>query len=175
MHEKYDAGFITAMIEVLKSTSALVTENPPGVVNQNVNVWLGTSGFATPKNLKEVIIRFKVENGWMQSNNVDPKDIKLLRWDITSKRWDPLKTEVKEKVGTVTYFEAETKAFSPLAIYAVATMPGGPIAGGPEVPPPIKGETLGKPPMPKGTPGFEIAAAIGAISLLYVLGRKIRR
>ncbi len=172
-----NAGLITAMVEVLRGTSTLVSEAPPGVVNKNVNVWLGTSGFAVPKNIKEVIIRFRVENAWMQSNNVDARDIKMLRWDSTSKRWDPLKTEVKEKVGTVTYFEAETNRLSPLAISAVTTPPGGPIAGGPGETPPAPGGTTGKPtaPKPKGTPGFEIAAAIAAISALYVLGRKIRR
>ncbi len=164
-----NAGLITAMIEVLRGTSTLVSEAPPGVVNQNVNVWLGTSGFAVPKNIKEVIIRFRVENSWMQSNNVDPKDIKLLRWDSTSKRWDTLKTEVKEKVDTVTYFEAETNRLSPLAISAAVSAPGGPVAGGPGATPGIPGKTSTK---PKSTPGFEIAAAIAALSALHMLWRK---
>ncbi len=159
MREKYDAGFITAMIEVLRSTSALVTENPPGVVNQNVNVWLGTSGFATPKNLKEVVIRFRVPNSWMQGNNVDAKDSKLLRW------------------GSVTFFEGTTNALSPLAISAVVTPPEGPVAEAPPaVTQPMPGGTPGKatPPMPKGTPGFEIATTIAVLSALYALWRKRR-
>ncbi len=173
-----NAGLITAMVEVLKGTSTLVSEVPPGIVNKNINLWLGTSGFAVPKNIKEVVIRFRVENSWMQSNNVDPKDIKMLKWDSTSKRWMTLKTEVKEKVGTVTFFEATANSLSPLAISAVTTPPGGPVAGGPPAAtPPAPGETPGKPtaPKPKGTPGFEIAAAIAAISALYVVCRKIRR
>ncbi|HWR26371.1 MAG TPA: PGF-pre-PGF domain-containing protein, partial [candidate division Zixibacteria bacterium] len=173
-----NAGLITAMIEVLKGTSTLVTENPPGVVYMNVNTWLGTSGYATAKNLKEVVIRFRVSNSWMQSNNVDASDVKLLRWDSTTKKWTTLETEVKEKDGSVTYFEGTTNALSPLAISAVAAAPGGPVAGAPPAATqPAPGEPPGKPapPQPKGTPGFEIAGVIAAISLLYVLGRKIRR
>ncbi len=171
-----NAGLITAMIEVLKGTSTLVTEKAPGVVYMNVNTWLGTSGYATPKNLKEVVIRFRVPNSWMQGNNVDAKDIKLLRWDSATKKWTTLETKVKEKDGSVTYFEATTNALSPLAISAVVTPPAGHVVGGPAATPPMPGGTPGAiAPRPKGTPGFEIAAAIAAISALYVLGRKIRR
>ncbi|HWR26372.1 MAG TPA: cytochrome c peroxidase [candidate division Zixibacteria bacterium] len=167
-----NAGLITAMIEVLKGTSTLVTENPPGVVYMNVNTWLGTSGYATPKNLKEVVIRFRVPNSWMQSNNVDAKDVKLLRWDSASKKWITLETKVKEKDSSVTYFEGTTNALSPLAISAVASPPGGPVAGGQSV---IVETPLasGTPDMPKGTPGFEVLIAALAICALYMLRRKI--
>ncbi len=167
---KVNAGLITAMIEVLKGTSTLVKEAPPGIVNKNVNLWLGTSGFAVPKNLKEVVIRFRVENSWMQGHNVDARDIKLLRWDSTSKKWMTLKTEVKEKDGTNTYFEATTNSLSPLAISAVVTPPGGPVAGAPPAAtPPGQGEIPSDTaPKPKGTPGFEGVITIAALSALYI-------
>ncbi len=170
-----NAGLITAMIEVLKGTSTLVTEKAPGVVYMNVNTWLGTSGYATPKNLKEVVIRFRVPNSWMQGNNVDAKDIKLLRWDSATKKWTTLETKVKEKDGSVTYFEATTNALSPLAICAEAAPPEGPVAAVPSVStPPMPGETPGKatPPQPKGTPGFEIVLATAALCVLYILRRR---
>ncbi len=171
---KVNAGLITAMIEVLKGTSTLVKEAPPGIVNKNVNLWLGTSGFAVPKNLKEVVIRFRVENSWMQDNNVDARDIKLLRWDSTSKKWMTLKTEVKEKDGTDTFFEATTNSLSPLAISAVVTPPGGPVAGAPPAAtPPGQGE-IPSAPKPKGTPGFEGVITIAAISALYIWRKRDR-
>ncbi len=75
-----------------------------------------------------------------------------------------LKTEVKEKVGTVTFFEATANSLSPLAISAVTTPPE------PENPPATA------PKAPKGkAPGFEVAGAIAALCALYLLCRKIRR
>jgi hypothetical protein len=110
----------------------------------------------------------------MQGNNVDAKDIKLLRWDNTTKKWTTLETKVMENEGSITYFEATTNALSPLAISAVAAPPGGPVAGGPAATPPMTGGTPGAtPPMPKGTPGFEALIAALAICALYMLRRKI--
>ncbi len=166
-----NAGLITAMIEVLKSTSALVKEPAPGVVNKNVNLWLGTSGFAVPKNLKEVVIRFRVTNDWIQDNKVNAKDIKLLRWN--GAKWDTLETWVKEKDDTNTFFEANTNSLSPLAISAVVVQPEGPAAEAQHAATqPEPGET----PVatkPKGASGFEIVAAIAALCALY-FWRKIR-
>jgi len=59
-----------------------VTSAAPGNVYRNVNIWIGTSGFATPRNINDAIIRFRVENSWISSHN----DIKLLRWDGSN--WD---------------------------------------------------------------------------------------
>jgi len=107
-------GIITASIEVLKNTSTLVNILPMGLVYKNENIWVGTSGFATPKNIKEAIIKFRVENSWISSNNLAGSDIKLLRWDGTS--WVMLETSQKDKDSTHTYFEGKTTSFSPFAI-----------------------------------------------------------
>ncbi len=107
-------GVITASDEVLKSTSALVKTPPGGLVYKNINIWVGTSGFATPKNIKEASIKFRVDNAWMNINSVTNNDIILVKWNGDS--WIELETTVLSKDDTNTFFEGKTNAFSPFAI-----------------------------------------------------------
>jgi len=110
-----NAGLTSVQVELLKNTSKLVTQAAPGIVFKNVNIWVGTAGFATPKNIKEAIIKFRVENSWMSANNVQAGDISMLRWDTT---WSRIETKEISKDANHTYFEAKTNAFSPFAISA---------------------------------------------------------
>lgn len=107
-------GIITTSVEVLKDTSSLVNVSPDGFVYKNANIWVGTSGFATPKNIKEAIIKFRVNTSWISDNNLASSDIELLRWD--GNKWVTLETSEISKDDTFTYFEARTNAFSPFAI-----------------------------------------------------------
>ena len=107
-------GIITASEEVLKSTSTLVKTPPGGLVYKNINIWVGTSGFATPKNIKEASIKFRVDNNWMSANSVTSSDIILVKWNGNS--WIELETRVLSKDYTNTFFEGKTNAFSPFAI-----------------------------------------------------------
>ncbi len=109
-------GVVTATVEVLKGTSTLVKVPPDGLVYKNANIWVGTTGMATPKNIKEALIKFKVENSWMSANGVVAKDIVLVKWDGSS--WIKLETKVSSKDDTNTYIEGKTNSFSPFAITA---------------------------------------------------------
>lgn len=109
-----NAGVITAKIELLKNTSTLVKEAPPKTVYKNVNIWVGGAGFATPKNIKEAIIKFKVADSWITSGGFKDAEIVMMRWDGT--QWVRLETQQKYKDGGFTHFEAKTNAFSPFAI-----------------------------------------------------------
>ena len=138
-------GIITASIEVLKNTSTLVNISPPGLVYKNANIWVGTSGFATPKNIKEALIKFRVENSWMNENGVPGSSIVLMKWD--GSRWIELETKALPKDDTYSYFEGKTNSFSPFAIVAkvsgvqptvTATGPAGtPGATGTPIKPPV--------------------------------------
>ena len=108
------AGEINTAIEVLKNTSSLVKSPAPGIVYKNMNVWMGTSGFATPKNIKEAFIKFKVDNNWMSANSVTSSDIILKNWNGNS--WVDLETRALSKDDTNTFFEGKTYAFSSFAI-----------------------------------------------------------
>ena len=107
---------ITALVQVLKGTSTLVKTPPEGLVYKNVNIWVGTPGFATSRNIKEASIKFRVENSWMSANNVTSSDIVLVKWNGNS--WIELETNVLSKDDTNTFFEGKTITFSPFAITA---------------------------------------------------------
>jgi len=114
---KFNSGLIKIQIELLKGTSTLVSASAPGTVYKNFNIWVGTSSFATPQNIKEATIKFKVENSWLGSAGFKDADIVMFRWDGT--KWLPLETLVKKNEGGFTHFEAKTNAFSPFAISAI--------------------------------------------------------
>ncbi len=108
------AGIINVAVETLKNTSTLVNTSAPGITYKNVNIWVGTTGFAVPKNIKEATIVFKVGNSWLSSNNLKGSDVKLEKWD--GSKWMQLETAQTTKDDTYTYYEGKTNSFSPFAI-----------------------------------------------------------
>jgi PGF-pre-PGF domain-containing protein len=168
-------GMITTSIEVLKNTSTLVKISPEGLVYMNANIWVGTSGFATPKNIKGALIKFRVNNYWMSTNGVLVSDIVLMKWD--GKGWINLDTKVISKDDTNSYFEGWTNAFSPFAIVAKKAAGPKPTVTTPnpagtskitaiETPEPRNIEKMAK----KSLPGFGIILAIAG--LMAVVFRK---
>jgi PGF-pre-PGF domain-containing protein len=105
---KENENAITLRVEVLKGKSKLVTVSPSGIVYKNVNIWAGT------KRIKEALIRFKIENTWLGSNNVAGSDVKMVKWD--GSKWVQIETAEKTKDSTYTYYEAKTDSFSSFAI-----------------------------------------------------------
>jgi PGF-pre-PGF domain-containing protein len=69
-----NAGDIAVKIEVLRGISSL-SSPAPGTVYKNINILVGKSGFAVPKNIKEAVIKFRVENSWITSNNLASSDV----------------------------------------------------------------------------------------------------
>jgi hypothetical protein len=90
---------------------------PEGLVYKNINIWVGTSGYATPRNIKQALIKFRVENSWMSSKNIKSSSIKMVRWG--GSKWDPLETSEKNNDGKFTYYESKTNAFSSFAIIGI--------------------------------------------------------
>jgi PGF-pre-PGF domain-containing protein len=159
-------GIITASIEVLKNTSTLVKVSPEGLVYKNANIWVGTSGFATPKNIKEALIKFRVNNAWMSANGVSPRDIVLMKWD--GKGWISLKTTVLSKDDTNSYFEGWTNSFSPFAIVAKTSSVETTVIRTPVETPKVTATATPEP--TKKSQGFEIVLAL--VGLVVVVLRK---
>ncbi len=113
------AGLVNTIVEVLGGTSTLIGETPPGIVYKNINIWVGSSGFATSTNIKEATILFRVDNVWIDSNAIARSDIKMVRWD--NGKWISLITSEKMKDGTYTFFEGKTSSFSSFAITGINT------------------------------------------------------
>lgn len=109
-----NAGSISATIEVLKSTSALVSSEPSDKVYKNVNIWVGKAGYATEANIKDPVIGFKVSRTWLHGNNILQSTVRLNRY--ASGAWESLPTTKTSEDTTYVYFESQTPGFSPFAI-----------------------------------------------------------
>ena len=105
-------GDITASIEVLRSNSTMVKVHPPGNTYKNINIWVGSSSFNRPKNIKEGIIRFRVLNSWLESNSIT--NIKMVMWDGSD--WKELETNEITKDSIYTYYDASAQSFANFAI-----------------------------------------------------------
>ncbi|WP_292484148.1 PGF-pre-PGF domain-containing protein [Methanohalobium sp.] len=114
-----NSGDISTTIEVLNDTSALVEDKPPGIIYRNVNMWVGKTGFATPENIENPVISFKVEKSWIKTNGINESDIKLLRFN--GSEWSTLTTQKVNEDQDYIYFESETTGFSPFVITAMDT------------------------------------------------------
>jgi len=171
-----NAGEIRTAVEVLRNTSTLVKTPAPGIVYKNINIWVGTYGFAVPKNIKEAVIRFRVENSWIRKNNLAASDVMMVRW--TGSSWEQLETSETAKDGDYTYFEAKTDSFSPFAITASKRA---------QVPAPMlqvhkstgtagsKKETrVSVPSQKEKAAGFELIPAIAVLCAVYLFWRKRR-
>ncbi len=89
-------------VEVLKDTSSLVAKPAPGVIYKNINAWIDY------KRTKNVTMKFKVENSWIDENGLSSENVKMLRWDNSSQEWIKLQTSVTNKDDKYAYFESQT-------------------------------------------------------------------
>jgi len=112
-----NAGERSTSVEVLRKTSTLLNISAPDIVYKNVNIWVGTSGFATSKNIKEALIGFKVSNSWLADNSINSADIRLVKWDGSN--WVQLETVKTMTDSTYTYYDAKTITFSNFAITGI--------------------------------------------------------
>jgi len=161
-----NAGDIAIKIEVLRGTSSLVSSPPSGTVYKNIDIWVGTSGFAVPKNIKEAFIKFRVENSWITSNNLASSDVHMIKWD--GSKWAQIVTSEKNKDATYTYYEAKTDSFSAFAITGLkgvivpTATPEGEVTETPLEPTVTPTAATTK----KGIPSFEGIMTIVAIAVL---------
>ncbi|MCZ7355897.1 MAG: PGF-pre-PGF domain-containing protein [Candidatus Methanoperedens sp.] len=153
---------ISLRAELLKGTSKLVTVSPPGTLYKNINMWVGT------QRIKEVLVRFKVDNTWISSNNVASGDVILLKWD--GSKWVQLETAEKTKDSGYTYYEAKTDTLSIFAISGIKGVEAPTATPGAAITP--AGATPTTTATPK-TPGFEtISALAGMLAIAYLLRRE---
>jgi PGF-pre-PGF domain-containing protein len=110
-----DAAGLTTIIEVLKNTSTVVANLPPGEVYKNINIWVGQPGFAVSENIKEGSIEFKVTSSWLNENRIG----EVILYQYIDNEWVPLKTEKIDVKGANTYYFAKTRHFSPFAISGI--------------------------------------------------------
>ena len=119
---KKTAGKITTIIEMLKGKSILVSSPPSDEVYKSLNIWIGSNGFASSKNIENAVVCFKVEKSWIQDKHIDQSSITLSRYsDI---KWEQLPTNLSGEDNKYLYFITKTPEFSPFAITGKATSKG---------------------------------------------------
>ena len=114
---KKTVGKITTIVETLKEKSTLVTELPSGKVYENTNIWVGNEGTASPENIENAVVGFKVEKTWINSNGVDSSSVKL--WKFDNGKWVELSTSQTSEDDDYVYYEADTPGFSAFSIMAL--------------------------------------------------------
>jgi len=147
---------VSIRVELLKGLSKLVKEPAPEVVHFYQNIWSGT------KDVKDVIIRFREDNSWINSQNIS--NVKMLKWD--GSKWIDLETKEISKDDTYTYFEVRSEGFSNFAVIGEKAAAQETITPTPEITP---GET---PPVisPTSTPGPTVSWNYILIVLALILG-----
>ncbi len=85
----------------------------PGKIYKNTNIWLGSSL------IKDAMIKFKVENTWLEDNNVSTPNVNVFQWNKYEQRWDVLDTKPTGEDNTYTYFESKTNGLSQFAITGI--------------------------------------------------------
>jgi PGF-pre-PGF domain-containing protein len=111
---KITNGKTTTIVEMLKRKSTLVSGLPSGKINNYLNIWVGNNGFATPNNIENAVICFKVEKSWVQDKMINQSSI-ILSW-YNDKKWDSLPTSQSGEDDNYLYFTAQTSGFSQFAI-----------------------------------------------------------
>ena len=111
---KKSAGKTTAIVEMLKNRSVLVSSLPEGKVYRHINIWVGNEGFATPDNIENAVVGFRVEKSWFPENGIDPDSVILHRY--ANESWAGLQTGICGEDAEFFYFESKTPGFSPFVI-----------------------------------------------------------
>ena len=104
---------------MLKAKSTLTSDIPTGEVYKYLNIWVGNAGFATPTNIQNAVISFKVAKSWVQDTKIDKSSITLNRY--SDKKWNQLPTSLSSEDDNYLYLTAQTPGFSPFAITGKTT------------------------------------------------------
>jgi PGF-pre-PGF domain-containing protein len=184
-NSKKTAGKTTTIVEMLKGKSTLVSGLPSGEVYKSLNIWVGNSGFATPTNIENAIVNFKVEKSWIQDKKIDKSSITLNRY--SNKKWDQLPTSLSGEDDKYLYFAAKTPGCSPFAITgkSTATETATQPAAGNKTQPTVN-NTQNKPTdekkdntstptkESKSTPGFETVLGVTGLLTVFLCRRKTK-
>lgn len=118
MYVKFESkrtfGKTTTLVEQLKNRSVLTPKEPSGKVYKYLNIWVGNEGFASPENIANAIVGFRVKSSEISENETEGPSVFLYRY--SDGKWNALPTREMGEDGQYTYFESRTPGFSPFAI-----------------------------------------------------------
>jgi len=119
IYVKFDAkknfGKTTTIVEQLKNRSVLTPKEPSGKVYRYMNIWVGNEGFATPENIANAIIGFRVNRAEITENKTGSSTIFMYRY--SDGKWNALPTRKTGEDSQYMYFEARTPGFLSVCNY----------------------------------------------------------
>lgn len=107
-------GKTTTIAELLKEKSSLIPGLPAGEIYRSFNVWVGNRGVATPKNIENPEIGFKVEKSWLQNKSIDPASIILNRYN--DNKWEQFPVNRTGEDAKYLYLTSRVSGYSSFAI-----------------------------------------------------------
>ena len=113
---KKSFGKTTTIAEMLKGKSNLVPELPKGETYKSINVWVGSGGVGTAKNIENAVICFRADKAWIKDNKIEKDSIILNRYATANKKWEQLPTTLLSEDKDYTYFTAKTPEYGSFAI-----------------------------------------------------------
>ncbi len=109
-----NAGKVTVTVEMLKNQSVLVSGLPEGEIYRHFNIWAGNSGFASPENIQNHTVSFRVEKGWISENRIEVDSVSLYRYSDSN--WTALPSRITGEDEAFFYFESETPGFASFVV-----------------------------------------------------------
>jgi PGF-pre-PGF domain-containing protein len=119
---KKTVGKTTTIVETLKNKSTLVSGVPSDEIYKYLNIWVGSGGYATEKNIENATVDFKVTKSWVQDKGIDKSTISLNRYSDNT--WNQLPTSLSSEDDNYLYLTAKTPGFSPFAITGKSSTTG---------------------------------------------------
>jgi PGF-pre-PGF domain-containing protein len=173
----------TTIVEMLNGKSTLVSGLPSNEVYKFLNIWVGNSGFATPENIENAVVCFKVEKSWVQEKKIDKSSITLNRYSDNA--WNQLPTSLLNEDDNYLYFTAQTPGFSPFAItgkIAATVQPavdktqtennsGSTAVNTEQTPQELESQSPSQK-QSTSTPGFELISGIAGLLAVFLYRRK---
>jgi len=111
---KKSAMKTTTIVEMLKNRSVLVSSLPEAEVYRHLNIWVGNEGFASPENIENAVVGFRVEKNWFPEKGIDKDSVLLYRY--ANESWEGLRTVKSGEDEEFFYFESRTSGFSLFAV-----------------------------------------------------------
>jgi PGF-pre-PGF domain-containing protein len=124
-NSKKTVGKTTAVVEMLKANSSLVSEPLSDEVYRYFNIWIGDGEYATPANIENPVVCFKVEKSWLEDKNINWNSIKLNTY--SAGEWKELPVNLTGEDNNFLYFTAQPLEFP---FFAITGKSEGGIVGG---------------------------------------------
>ena len=102
------------VVEILKNMSKKIEMDPPGRSYKYFNVLVGMSGFG--KKVSNGTIMYRVNNSWLNENDIDPDDIRLYKWEG---KWIEKNTRIVESGHNYSLYTSFVGNFSSFAITGI--------------------------------------------------------